>query len=153
MSSEKQKKSKDSEDTTETEYEESDSEETASMEILTKIRQKLQEIGDAPFYSLTPVPSEAAEIENNPKTFQKTLKCISCLSDIKNGDILVSMPCCGGISHVSCASSILESKSKLLIACPQCLTPLSDIFVKKLTDVSDTLKQDVNQSAEPRENQ
>ena len=134
--SSKQISSADSKSHSESDASQSESEESSSLEILTRIRQKLIEMGDPPF-SLHPQfiddDKEGNNFNKNENIkSQNKIKCIYCLNDIQNNEILCTTPCCNGICHVKCIKEI-NGKEEILQACPKCLTKLSPKF-KEIID-------------------
>ena len=136
--SSKQNSSAESKSHSESEASQSESEESSSLEILTRIRQKLIEMGDPP-YSLHPQFIEDSNTSNiNLKKSENKIKCIYCLNDIQKNDILCTMPCCNGVCHVKCVKEI-DGKQEILQACPKCLTKLSPKFKEIINSICSLL--------------
>ena len=132
--SSKQNSSADSKNHSESET--SQSENDTSLDILTRIRQKLIDMGDPPF-SLQP------KFTNNFNTTNATSKnsnsqnniiCIYCLNNIQKNDILCTMPCCNGICHVKCVKEI-DGKEEMLQACPKCLSKIPSKFKETIDSI------------------
>lgn len=108
--------------------------EQASVNILAKIRERLEEIGH-PTYK---VPKNQESLTSNNETNVSSLQCFACLDQIENGDVALSMPCCGSICHVTCMAKISNSHRTMMNhACPHC--------TKELTEEQETLFIKMNQ--------
>lgn len=138
--SSKQNSSADSKIHSENETSQSESEESSSLEILTRIRQKLIEMGDPPFSLHPKFMDQTNSIKNTPENSksQINIKCIYCLNDIQKSDILCTMPCCNGFCHVKCVKEI-DGKQEILQACPKCLTKLSPKFKETINSICSIL--------------
>lgn len=114
---------------------------STSLDILFQIRQKLIDMGDPPF-SLHPhfIEDDKNTAKPNDESVksQKRIKCIYCLNDIQNSDILCTMPCCNGICHVKCVKEI-NGNEDFLQACPKCLTKLSPKFKETIESICTVL--------------
>lgn len=105
--------------------------EQASISILAKIRERLEEIGQ-PTYK---VPKNQEPIQNEKEPNSSSLQCQACLDQIYGGDVALRMPCCGSICHVTCMAKISNSHRTMMNhACPHCTTELTEeqeaMFIK-----------------------
>lgn len=105
--------------------------EQASISILAKIRERLEEIGH-PTYK---VPKNQESLTSTNERNSSSIQCATCLDQIENGDVALSMPCCGCICHVNCMAKIANSHRIMMHhACPHCTKELTEeqenMFIK-----------------------
>ena len=108
--------------------------ENASIRILAKIRERLEDIGE-PSYKIYEKPENENSTENEK---EQVIECVACLMPIQPGDIAICMPCCGSLCHVSCMSKISRvHRSYMNHACPHCTHELTqeqeDTFLEMYT--------------------
>lgn len=97
-----------------------DLEEKPYIDILLKLRERIEEIGDRNYTTLLADNNISEEANTN------TINCIACLLPIEKGDVALSMPCCGAPCHVSCIAKISTfHPTSMLHACPHCMKDLN----------------------------
>ncbi|OHT04834.1 hypothetical protein TRFO_27627 [Tritrichomonas foetus] len=134
------KKSQNTSEKSQSESSESDSSlqndaDITALEILSRIRQKLEDIGD-PAYKITKPLYPLAELENSSRDNFRENICICCLNKLKKGEIAAFTSCCGSISHISCLAVIAKSdNSSVAHICPSCMQPFSEEDLQKYKDI------------------
>lgn len=98
--------------------------EEKAIEVLCRIRARLDEIGE-------PVTKSKQYSEDA----NMGVECICCLLPIEKGSHFIHMPCCGSVCHLLCIVRIAKSHQLLMNhACPRCQKELSpeelELFVK-----------------------
>ena len=102
-------------------------EDEEALILLTLIKEKLEEISD---FSLNSTNFGNQDREKP----EKKMRCISCLSEIEKGDLMVAMPCCGGICHLYCLPFRLNFKNDTVL-CSNCLSKLPSDFLETVNSI------------------
>jgi len=114
-----------------------DIEEDLALAILSRVRDRFEEIGDPP-YKVNDDSGDEKPIEKGDVDIQ----CICCLLPIEKGDIFISMPCCGSYSHVSCIGKVANShRYQMSHSCPQCLASFSESFEELVIKLWETIRR------------
>lgn len=98
--------------------------EERALEMLTKLRARLEDIGD---------PMTKPKKTNDNANIGA--ECVCCLLPIEKGMHFIRMPCCGAFCHLWCIVRIAKSHQLFMShACPHCQKELSpeqeQMFVK-----------------------
>ena len=95
--------------------------EEKAIEILAKVRQRLEKIGEGSFQKKKGGSKVQDEEQSN------SVGCVCCLLPIEKGDFFVSMPCCGSMCHILCMAKVSNSHPLLMShACPHCMKQLNE---------------------------